>query len=176
MMRRSTAEQAMHVTSAILLPDDTVLATLFHQGQLIAIDRRTGQATVKLDGLSYPHGIHRRGEGFILSDTLGHRILLLTNQLNVCSEIAFGSQWLQDTIITSAGTYLTLENVHIEQLPEPGLTNRLVEIDDAGTTLRSVEVGPDYRLFTAREVDTECAHALARAWSSSGDLDGWRWH
>ena len=109
----------MHVTSAILLPDNTVLATLFHQGTLISIDRASGQTRVVLDGLSRPHGIHRREGGFMLSDTLGHRIVLLNERLEVYSEIAFGSQWLQDTILSSAGTYLTLENVHIDQLPEP---------------------------------------------------------
>src|SRR5262249_4539049 len=96
LMRRATSEQAMHVTSAILLDDGTVLATLFHQGELIAIDRGSGQATVRVRGLSKPHGIHRRDGGFILSDTLGHRIVLLNDALTCCSQIVYGSQWLQD--------------------------------------------------------------------------------
>ena len=175
LMRRATSEQAMHVTSAILLRDGTVLATLFHQGQLIAIDRGGGRATVKLTGLSKPHGLHRRGEGFVLSDTLGHRILLLDDELNCRSQITHGSQWLQDTIATTAGTYLTLENVHIDQLPESGLTNRLVEIDASGVPLRGVEVEPDYRFFAACELDTEVAGELAHAWGSSGDFDALRW-
>ena len=128
-MRRSTAEQAMHVTSAILESKRSVLATLFHQGSLVSIDRETGETQTLLRGLCRPHGLHRCDGGFILSDTLGHRALLLDRELAVRSEIPFGSQWLQDTIVTSAGTYLTLENVHIDQLPEPGLTNRLTEID-----------------------------------------------
>jgi hypothetical protein len=174
-MRRSTSEQAMHVNCAILPVDDTVLATLFHQGQLISINRQTGEATVQLNGLSKPHGIHRRDGGFVLSDTLGHRIVLLDDQLNVSSEIAYGSQWLQDTIIVSAGNYVTLENVHIDQIPEPGLTNRIVEVDGTGRPLRGVDVGPENRLFTVREVDEACAHALAQAWGTNGDLSHWRW-
>ena len=171
LMRRATSEQAMHVTSAALLGDDTVLATLFHQGQLIAIDRRSGRATAMLTGLSRPHGIHRRDGGFILSDTLGHRILLLNDALTCSSQIAYGSQWLQDTIATTAGTYLTLENVHIDQLPEPGLTNRLVEINASGTPLRGVEVEPDYRFFAACEIDGAFAQDLAHAWGRSGDFE-----
>jgi hypothetical protein len=174
-MRRSTAEQAMHVTSAILLSNNTVLATLFHQGALVSIDRGTGEARVLLDSLSRPHGVHRCEGGFILSDTLGHRILLLNEELQVCSEIPFGSQWLQDTIISSAGTYLTLENVHIDQLPEPGLTNRLTEIDEKGRRLRQMDVGADFRLFTAREINEGFARTLAEAWGRHGDFDGWRW-
>jgi hypothetical protein len=175
-MRRSTAEQAMHVNSAIAASEETVLATLFHQGQLVAIDRRTGRAAVKVGGLSRPHGVHRRDGGYLLSDTLGHRVVLLDPEANVCGEIACGWQWLQDTIGASAGTYLTLENVHIDQLPEPGLTNRIVEVDAGGRPLRGVDVGPDHRLFTAREVDGAFAHALARAWGTTGDLSHWRWN
>jgi hypothetical protein len=174
-MRRSTSEQAMHVNSAISGPGDTVLATLFHQGQLISIDRKSGQATVILAGLTKPHGIHRRDGGFLLSDTLGHRVVFLNDELKVSNEIAYGTQWLQDTIPAGAGTYLTLENVHIDQLPEPGLTNRIVEIDGAGKPVRGVDVGPNHRLFTVRKVDEALGHALARAWSTTGELDDWRW-
>jgi hypothetical protein len=175
LMRRATSEQAMHVTSAILQRDDTVLATLFHQGELIAIDRGSGRATVRVRGLSKPHGIHRRDGGFMLSDTLGHRIVLLNDALTCCSQIVYGSQWLQDAIATTAGTFLTLENVHIDQLPKSGLSNRLVEIDAFGTPLRGVEVGPDYRFFAACEINRALAQDLAQAWGSSGDFDTLRW-
>ena len=74
-LRVGTADQAMHVTSTTLLADGTLLATLFHQGTLVAINRETGRARNVLAGLRCPHGIHRRGDGALLSDTLGHRIL-----------------------------------------------------------------------------------------------------
>jgi hypothetical protein len=165
----------MHVTSAILLPNNTVLATLFHQGSLISIDRDSGAARVILDGLSRPHGVHFREGGFLLSDTLGHRVVLLNQELHVCAQISFGSQWLQDTIATSAGNYLTLENVHIDQSPEPKLKNRVAEIDAKGRTLRALTIGADFRLFTAREVDEALAVALANSWGTSGNFDTWHW-
>ncbi len=174
-MRRSTSEQAMHVNSAIPGPGDTVLATLFHQGQLISINRQSGQAAVRVDGLTKPHGIHRRAGGYILSDTLGHRILLLDERLKITAEIAYGTQWLQDAIPAGVGAFLTLENVHIDQLPEPGLTNRIVEIDSAGRPLRGIDVGPNHRLFTVREIDEARAHVLAREWGTSGELNHWQW-
>jgi hypothetical protein len=173
-LRRATSEQAMHVTSAIRSSPETVLATLFHQGQLIAIDRSTGESTVKLGGLSKPHGIHRRDGGFILSDTLGHRILLLDHELTVCSEMSHGAQWLQDTIVTSAGTYLALENVHIDHLPATGLTNSMVEIDGHGRSLRRVEFEADYRLFSACEIDGGLALELQHAWDRTGNFNGLR--
>jgi hypothetical protein len=173
-LRRGTAEQALHVTSAILGSEGCVLATLFHQGTLVAIDRASGATRDLLTGLRRPHGLHRRDGGYIVSDTLGHRVLLLDRALRVCDEIPFGAQWLQDTIVTSAGTYLTLENVHIDQVPEPGLANRLTEIDVDGRPLRGLEVDPDARLFTACELDEDLARGLARRWGRSGRLRGWR--
>jgi hypothetical protein len=147
---------------------------LFHQGQLIQIERPSGRATVRADGFSRPHGVHRSDGGFLLSDTLGHRIVFLDDHLKVVSEIPCGSQWLQDAIPTTRSTFLTLENVHIDQLPEPGLTNRLAEVDLLGRRLRGIDVDVDHRLFTAREVDEELAGILASAWGSSGEFDGWR--
>ena len=174
-LRSSTAEQAMHVTSAIAAPNNRVLATLFHQGTLIAIDRDSGAVRVLLDGLSRPHGVHPREGGYLLSDTLGHRIILLDEELRATAEIPFGVHWLQDAICTSAGNYLTLENVHIDQLPEPDLSNRVAEIDASGRQLRALEVGADNRLFTVREVGEPLATALANAWGRTGTFDAWRW-
>lgn len=174
-IRSSTAEQAMHLCSAIAASPETVLATLFHQGQLIAIDRASGAVTVKLDGLTRPHGIHRRPGGFVLSNTLDHHIILLDEDLKICRELPWGEQWLQDTIATSACTYVALENVHIDQLPEPGLSNRIVELDAAGVPLHTMVLPTDFRLFTVREVDEARGRALACAWGRSDDLDRWRW-
>jgi hypothetical protein len=153
----------MHVTSALAVGAGKVLAALFHQGQLILIDRKTGAAET-------------RPGGFILSDTLGHRILLLDDALRMCTEIPFGSQWLQDTILTSAGTYFTLENVHIDQEPQPGLSNHIAEIDRAGTPLGGIQVPPDHRLFAVREIPDDAAQWMIAEWGSSGDLDGWAWN
>jgi hypothetical protein len=175
-MRRATSERAVHFTCALPLVDESVLATLFHQGELILIDRLKGKATVMLRGLSRPHGIHRRPGGFLLSDTLGHRVLLLDEAVRACSEIPFGCEWLQDTIATSSGTYLTMENVHIDQLPQPGLSNRIAEIDSGGRPLRQLNVGPNCRLFTVREIDAEFARWIAREWGRNGDLNGWVWN
>ena len=162
----------MHVTCALPL-ERTVLATLFHQGQLIEIDRETGTARVLLDGLQRPHGIHTRPGGFLLSDTLGHRIVLLDEQFRVTREIPFGSHWLQDTISISSGTLLSLENVHIDQTPEPGLSNQIVELDFDGKPLRRLTVPADHRLFTAREVDDETAQWMIRDWNTAPPLRGW---
>jgi hypothetical protein len=174
-LRIGTTDQAMHVTSATVLADGTLLATLFHQGTLVAIDQATGRARTVMAGLHCPHGVHPWDDAVLLSDTLGHRILVLDKELRVASEIPFGSQWLQDAIPSSAGTYLTLENVHIDQVPGPGLANRVTEIDPSGAPLRQLVVDPDFRLFTVREIDAGLAGTLARTWGTSGSMSDWHW-
>jgi hypothetical protein len=174
-VRRSTAERAMHITSALPVSEDRILAALFHQGEVRLIDRRTHESQTILRGLSRPHGIHRLPGGYILSDTLGHRILFLDDAFRLCSEMPFGSEWLQDTILTSAGTYLALENVHIDQRPEPGLTNSIVEIDRSGRSLRRLTMPADFRLFAAREIEEDLAHSMVTEWTGSGGLHRWVW-
>jgi len=175
-IRRGTSERGMHLTSALPLADDAVLAALFHQGQLVRIDRKSGDAEVVLGGLVRPHGIHRRPGGFVLSDTLGHRIILLDEDLRVCAEVPFGTQWLQDTVVTSSGTFLTLENVHIDQEPEAGLSNHIVEVDRGGARLAGIQVPADHRLFAARELTDSAAQWMIAEWGLSGDLGGWTWN
>jgi hypothetical protein len=174
-IRSGAAEHSMHVNSAIALPNGNVLATLFHQGTLVSIDRDRKTACVILDGLSKPHGVHARERGYLLSDTLGHRIVLLDERLRVCGEIPCGTQWLQDAIITSEGAYLTLENIHLDQVPEPNLSNRIAEIQEKGREVRALEVGANSRLFTVREVDEAFATAVTDSWKQSGNFDAWRW-
>jgi hypothetical protein len=174
-VRRSTAERTMHITSALPVGDDKILAALFHQGEVRLIDRPTGESQTILSGLTHPHGIHRLPGGYIVSDTLGHRILFLDDAFRLCSEIPFGSEWLQDTIGTSAGTYLVLENVHIDQRPEPGLSNAIVEIDRSGRPLRRLTMPADYRLFAAREIGENLARSMVEGWTGAGGLDQWVW-
>jgi hypothetical protein len=175
-IRRSTSERAMHVTSALPLDRDRILAALFHQGVVVVIERGTGDAQVVMDGLIRPHGIHRCPGGFIFSDTLGHRIILLDEQLKLRNILPFGTQWLQDSIVTSAGTYFTLENVHIDQVPEAGLSNHIVEIDQGGAVLGRIDIPADHRLFAAREIPEIAAQSFIDTWGSGTDLDGWNWN
>lgn len=174
-LRKRTSDQAMHITAAVLASPESVLATLFHQGTLVSIDRETRRARNLLAGLVHPHGIHKFERGFILSDTLGHRILVLDEQLKISQEIRWGSEWLQDAIGLRSGGYLTLENVHIDQLPQRALTNRITQLDRNGRRVCGVDVGPESRLFTVRELDAGLASQLADAWGRTRDFASWHW-
>lgn len=95
-----TLAQTTHVNSAAELPDGTVLATLFHQGMVIAIDRATGAWQPVLEGLDHPHSVRVLNDQYItIADTARGRALLvkLTGYKGTIEhEIAVDTDWLQD--------------------------------------------------------------------------------
>ena len=77
-VKYGTLAQTTHVNSVAELPDGTVLATLFHQGMIIAIDRETGNWQPVLDGLDHPHSVRIINEDYItVADTGRGRALLV---------------------------------------------------------------------------------------------------
>ncbi len=114
-----TLSQTTHVNSAAELPDGRILASLFHQGTVIVIDRETGAWQVVLEGLDHPHAVRVLDEGippprgrdksgtlsggqvsyFTVADTVHGKALLVRINKNgghVEEEIDAGTNWLQD--------------------------------------------------------------------------------
>ena len=74
-----TLKQTTHVNSVAELPDGRVLATLFHQGTVIAIDRATGSWQTLLGGLDHPHAVRVLDEEHItVADTAHGKALLIS--------------------------------------------------------------------------------------------------
>ena len=65
----TTPEHTTHINAGWEYQRGKILATLFHQGQLVEIDKQDGTTKVLLEGLKCPHSIRPRKNGFILSDT-----------------------------------------------------------------------------------------------------------
>jgi hypothetical protein len=96
-----------HVNAAIALKSSTVLATLFHQGELIAINRATGDVQTMLHGLKRPHAVRWSGQIFTVADSgAGHGFtgtitrsghFLETNRVNL------NTAWLQDWHVLDDG-------------------------------------------------------------------------
>jgi glucose/arabinose dehydrogenase len=95
-----TLAQTTHVNSAAELPDGTVLATLFHQGMVIAIDRASGNWLPVLDGLNHPHSVRVLSEDYItVADTGNGRALLVKlkdHQGTIETQVSADTNWLQD--------------------------------------------------------------------------------
>lgn len=96
-----TLQQTTHVNSAFELPDGRILATLFHQGTVILIDRETGDWTTVLEGLNHPHSVRILDEQhFTVADTVHGRALLVNlppaAKAIVEEVVDAGTNWLQD--------------------------------------------------------------------------------
>jgi len=99
-IRYGTLQQTTHINSAAELPDGRFLASLFHQGMIIVIDRETGEWQPVLEGLDHPHAVRvLDARHFTVADTVRGRALLVTiNKLGaqVEADIDTGTNWLQD--------------------------------------------------------------------------------
>jgi hypothetical protein len=99
-VKYGTLSQTTHVNSAAELPDSRILASLFHQGSVIVIDRETGAWQVVLEGLDHPHAVRVLDEEhFTVADTVhGKALLAKINKHggHVKEEIDAGTNWLQD--------------------------------------------------------------------------------
>lgn len=96
-----TLAQTTHVNSAAELPDGRILASLFHQGMIIAIDRETGNWQPVLEGLDHPHAIRVLSENYItLADTGRGRALMVKikdGKGSIEREVNANTNWLQDS-------------------------------------------------------------------------------
>jgi hypothetical protein len=99
-MRYGTLEQSTHVNSAAELPDGRILATLFHQGMVILIERAGGTWRPVLEGLDHPHAVRiLDAQHFTVADTAHGQALLvgLENERgSVLQKVQVETDWLQD--------------------------------------------------------------------------------
>ncbi len=99
-IKYGTLSQTTHVNSAAELPDGRVLASLFHQGTVILIERETGRWQTVLEGLDHPHAVRvLDAEHFTVADTVHGRALLVHlhgSTGHVEEEIYAETSWLQD--------------------------------------------------------------------------------
>ncbi|HEX7736416.1 MAG TPA: hypothetical protein VF458_16305 [Ktedonobacteraceae bacterium] len=95
-----TLKQTTHVNSVAELPDGRILATLFHQGSVIVIDRESGEWQTILEGLDHPHAVRVVDEQhFTVADTVHGKGLLVSlkgEKASVETVIDAQTDWLQD--------------------------------------------------------------------------------
>lgn len=94
----STPEHTTHINSVLEYKPNKLLGVLFHQGELVEIDIKSGKTKTILSGLKQPHAIRKASFGYIISDTNGGRIIKLNSFLQVIGEINGNFNWIQDAI------------------------------------------------------------------------------
>jgi hypothetical protein len=141
-----TLAQTTHVNSVSELPDGTILATLFHQGTVIAIDRASGNWQVVLDGLDHPHSVRILSEEYVtIADTVhGRGLLVQIKDLKgeIKAEVDAQTSWLQDCSYDPRNDLWVLVD---------GKKTRLVlRSGSSGAKLHSIiDLDPEWRLYEA---------------------------
>jgi DNA-binding beta-propeller fold protein YncE len=98
-----TLWQTTHLNSVINTNDNILLVTLFHQGQLIRVNKKTGEFKVLLEGLKCPHGPIKIPHGWALPDTKNNQILLLDENFKIQKTIVGDFDWIQNIVYDPVG-------------------------------------------------------------------------
>jgi hypothetical protein len=96
-----TLDQTTHCNSAVAATvdgRDAVLVSLFHQGELIAVDRATKRHKVLVTGMTHPHSIRARRDGWIVSDSRAGAVILLDRDFWVTDIVEADFNWVQDAL------------------------------------------------------------------------------
>lgn len=134
-----TLHQTTHLNSAVQDPEDPAVfyATLFHQGQIIRVDRRSGQSTVVDHGLDHCHALRLLADGYLVCDTQGRRLVTYDRQMRRRRVIPFAGEWIADAYPLRGDRFLVLDaNLH-----------EIVEIDDRGQRLEIMKLDPEWKGF-----------------------------
>ena len=97
-----TRYQATHLNCAVMRDpgERFVLCLLFHQGQLLQIDRSQPVHQQKpeliLDGLARPHSLEKIPGGWIFCNSLAKELVLLDDDLKISGKIPYDGGWIQD--------------------------------------------------------------------------------
>lgn len=147
-IKYGTLQQTTHVNSAAELPDGRILATLFHQGTVIAIDRETGKWTTLLEGLDHPHSVRVLDEQrFTVADTVHGKALLARlnpsdNSVSIEEEVDAETSWLQDCSYNEqANTWVLVDGKNTRVTLRPGRSN--------GEGSTQFNLDPEWRLYEA---------------------------
>lgn len=110
-----TLDQSTHCNSALaaeLDGRDVVLATLFHQGQLISIDKRTGKYSVLVNGMRNPHSVRPRAGGWVVSEARQGAVVLLDKDFWIAEVIEQDFNWVQDALPFNADQQLIIADAN----------------------------------------------------------------
>ncbi len=101
-VKYGTLAHTTHVNSVAELPDGSVLASLFHQGMIIRIEREDGSWRPVLEGLDHPHAVRILADNYFTVADTGRGRALMVNLKNgtghIETDVSAGTTWLQDCV------------------------------------------------------------------------------
>ncbi len=143
-IKYGTLAQTTHVNSAAELPDGTVLATLFHQGLLIAINRADGSWQPVLGDLDHPHSVRILNDQYITVADTGRGRALLVNikdlQGKIAATVSAQTNWLQDCFYDQrSDNWFLVDGKNTRILLRTGTSGE--------KALAQIELNPEWRLY-----------------------------
>lgn len=145
-----TMRHTTHVNSARFADqsEETILATLFHQGAVIAIDKASGEARTLLDGLDCPHDLrpYPATGGWLLSNTQQNETLLLSEDWEILERITYDFHWVNSTIVLADGS-LVIADVNNYRLV------RVFPHEQRSPEIRAFP--PEWHIYTMEEVPAD---------------------
>jgi hypothetical protein len=139
-----TLAQTTHVNSVAELPDGRILASLFHQGMIIAIDRESGDWQTVLEGLDHPHSIRVLTKDYVtVADTgrgRGLMVKIKDGRGKVEVAVSANTTWLQDCVYDDRQDRWVLVD---------GKNSRIVQRSGVSgdKVLTQLELDPEWRLY-----------------------------
>jgi len=142
-VKYGTLAQTTHVNSAAELPDGTILATLFHQGMVISIDRESGAWQPVLEGLDHPHAVRILAQDYFTVADTGHgralMVRLSAGRGSIETEVQADTNWLQDSFY---------DYQHDRWLLVDGKNSRVILwTGTAEHKARVLDLDPEWRLY-----------------------------
>jgi hypothetical protein len=104
-----------HINSACFFASDeeVILATLFRQGTVIAIDRKSGQSHRVVSGLRAPHDLRPlAGNGWIISDTANNQTLIFNEHWQITRRLHMDFNWVQSSAPLSDSSIVIADTNH----------------------------------------------------------------
>ena len=173
--RHLPSNLGLHVNSAILVDQDTVLATVFRSNELVRIDRGSGEAETILRGLRRPHSIRRRENGgYLLTNTEAGEAILLDAELRREGVIPIPMPSIQDTMIVGdrvmsvGGPKMPSGPTESELEVNIGRPTGMLELTLDGVLVKRLDLGPEHRLYQVEPIERDNALTFAEAWNHSG--------
>ena len=145
-----TLHQTTHINSAISFNENYYLATLFHQGLLVQINRSDGKSKTLLSGLKCPHSIQRYKSSqtseiiWMLCNTKQNELLFLNDQFRIMQKMILEDvDWLQDAA--------QLQNKNI--IIADANNSKIIEIDPIqNTVISEFEYSNGWRIYQINDL------------------------
>lgn len=155
-----TRMQTTHLNGARFLDDDEclMLVVLFHQGQIVQIDREAPPGTrpkVLVDGLARPHGLTPTASGWLVASSAAAELVTLDEDFAVTGRHRLPDcGWLQDVTVLSDGHVIVndVDNHCLVEFAPPDWS-----------TADRIPYDPDWRMGEIAELPRHVVAAFAGA-------------